>query len=77
MRPTHNLAVVLTKPESRCGSLCASDNFRRISEEPEELRYSRHSILLYVFYDFGKFDCTQYVGWGLLLHTISYNFTDT
>ena len=36
--PTHYLAVLLTKPESRCGSLCASDKFRSISEEPEELR---------------------------------------
>ena len=25
--------------------------------------HCRHSILLYVFYDFGKFDCTQHVDW--------------
>ena len=29
------------------------------------------------FYDFGKFDCTQHVDWGIVLHTISYNFSDT
>ena len=29
------------------------------------------------FYDFGNFDCTQHVDWGILLHTISYNFSDT
>ena len=29
------------------------------------------------FYDLGKFDCTQHVDWGILLHTISYNFSDT
>ena len=29
------------------------------------------------FYDFGKFDCTQHVDLGILLHTISYNFSDT
>ena len=28
-------------------------------------------------YDYGKFDCTQHVGWGILLHTISYNLSDT
>ena len=28
-------------------------------------------------YDFNKFDCTQQVDWGILLHTISYNFSDT
>ena len=30
-----------------------------------------------VFYGFGKFDCTKHVGWEILLHTISYNFSDT
>ena len=80
MRPTHYLAVLLTKPEARCGSLCASDNFRRISEKPEELRYHLTVVIpsyFMFFYDFGKFDCTQHVGWGVLLHTISmisYNF---
>ena len=39
VRPTNYLAVLLTKPESRCESLRASDKFRRISEESEELRY--------------------------------------
>ena len=39
VRSAHYLAVLLTKPESRSGSLCASDNITRISEKPEELRY--------------------------------------
>ena len=30
---------------------------------------SFHSTLCF-FYDFGKFDCTQHVVWGILLHTI-------
>ena len=79
MRPTHYLAVLLTKPESGCGSLCALDIFRRIREEPEELRYHFTVVIpsYFVFYDFGKFDCTQHVDWGILLHTISYNFSDT
>ena len=79
MRPTHCLVVLLTKPESRCGSLCASDKFRRISEEPEELRYHFTVVIpsYIIFDDFGKFDCTQHVDWGILLLTIIYNFSDT
>ena len=45
MRPAHYIAVLLTKPESRCESLCASDNYRRISEEPEELRYHFTTVI--------------------------------
>ena len=80
VRSTHYLSVLLTKPESRCGSLCASDKFRRISEEQEELRYHFTVVIpsyFMFFYDFGKFDRTQHVDWGILLHSISYNFSDT
>ena len=43
----------------------------------ELVKNCRHSILLYVFDAFGKFGCTLHVDWGILLHTISYNFGDT
>ena len=49
-------------------------------EEPEELRYDFAVVIpsyLMFFYDFGKFDCTQNVDCRILLHTISYNFSDT
>ena len=54
-----SLLVILTKPESRCGSWCASDTFGRISEEPEELRYHFTVVIpsyFMFFYDFDKFD---------------------
>ena len=79
MRPTHYLAVLLTNqnqyveadvPQINLGELVKNQkNWDTISLS------SFHPTLC--FCDFGKFDCTQHVDWGILLHTSIYNFSDT
>ena len=44
------------KTRIKMWKLMCQRKFRRISEEPEELQYH-----FTVFYDFGKFDCTQHL----------------
>ena len=54
-------------------------NLEELVKDQLELRYHFTVVIrsyFMFFYDFCKFDCTQHVDWGILLHTISYHFSE-